>query len=341
MSLSASRSFRAGLFGSGGVKAFVLVAALSFAFSGCSAEDPSDSDSGNTVNNLNNLNNLEPDGGVDQVVDVRPLRVATFNVRRLFDTVCDSGRCGDDDFEDQRSQAEFEFRAQQIADGLAEIDADIVMLQEIENEDGLALINASFEQGPYPVAVLGESGFAASLDVAVLARGELLEWRSYGDRQLTRPDGSTTSFTREFLRVDVLIDGVRHIAFSTHFRSKSNDDAGRRFAEAEAAGEIVAEVASSNPDAVVVLAGDFNDEPGTDSVDALLAAGDLQLLTDIEGYWTFRFGMTEIAIDHVVLGLTDVATPVPGGISVFRGDTVGYAGSDHAAVAADLLVVNP
>lgn len=73
------------------------------------------------------------------------------------------------------------------------------------------------------------------------------------DLVLYRPDGSRTSFSRELLEVHTTVEGeARVIFFSAHFRSKSNDDPGRRLAEARATRVILGDVATANPDALVV-----------------------------------------------------------------------------------------
>ena len=99
--------------------------------------------------------------------------------------------------------------------------------------------------------------------------------RVRADEVLTRPDGSTTTFSRELLEVHVTKAGRAIIFFAAHFRSKSNDDPGRRLAEAQATRRIVDAVAAANPRALVVLGGDLNDTPGSPPLDALTGNGGL------------------------------------------------------------------
>ncbi|MFW5968211.1 MAG: endonuclease/exonuclease/phosphatase family protein, partial [Persicimonas sp.] len=197
------------------------------------------------------------------------LRVASFNTHNLFDTHCDSGDCGPNEFEKTPSQSEYEERITEVAEAIEELDSQIVLLQEIENEDVLEDLADELD-GHYSVAVLGELGWPGSLDVGVLSTGELEETRGYRDeRELERPDGGTDRFTREFLRVDLEIGGRSIIAFTSHFRSKRDDDPERRLAEAREAREIVDEVAHANPDSLVVFGGDLNDRPGSEPLEAL------------------------------------------------------------------------
>src|SRR5690606_35320672 len=66
------------------------------------------------------------DAAVDAPQVEKVLRVATFNVRLLFDTNCDSGNCDTGDFEKVLSQAALAARAEGIASAIRSLDADVV-----------------------------------------------------------------------------------------------------------------------------------------------------------------------------------------------------------------------
>jgi uncharacterized protein len=198
---------------------------------------------------------------IDAISGTR-VRVATFNVRRFFDTVCASGACGFDDYEALASPTYFDQRATQLAGAIRDLDADVISLQEIETQACLdALLSRLGDVMPY--GVLGETDFAASVDVAVLAKtplGDVVRHRA--TNPLTLSDGTTTTFTRELLEVHTrTLGGAPVVLFAAHFKSKSNDEPLRRLAEAQASSRIVGELAFRQPDAVVLLAGDLNDTP--------------------------------------------------------------------------------
>ena len=89
--------------------------------------------------------------------------MATWNVARFFDTTCDSGRCGADAFEEIPSAAQFRVKVATVADAVASLNADIVLLQEVESAACLdALVEAS---GNDPFIVM------PSASVEVVARG--------------------------------------------------------------------------------------------------------------------------------------------------------------------------
>jgi predicted extracellular nuclease len=277
----------------------------------------------------------------DAAPDYPQITVATFNVRLFFDTVCDSWRgCDSDSFENVPTQGEFKAHAEQLAEAVEGLDADVVLLQEIENEDALDELQSALE-GSYPVAVIGETGRGASIDVAVLAQGELVDTLGYREENsLERPDGSRTEFAREFLRVDLDIDGKEVIVFSAHFISKSGeDDPGRRIAEARAARDIVEQVASDHDDALVVFGGDLNDTPDSEPLEALTGDdGFLRVAQEksLEETFTYVYRGNADSIDHLLLAPTSGGAYVGGSVrSVHDRNPAGYGGSDHGALVAD------
>ena len=117
----------------------------------------------------------------DTAADTAPagptIEIATWNTARFFDRVCDSGRCdaGQNDYEELPSAAQFQYKASQLATGITRQDADIMLLQEVESQDCIDALIAALPAGRWPVAVLGEMGQDASVDVAILANGELVD----------------------------------------------------------------------------------------------------------------------------------------------------------------------
>lgn len=266
------------------------------------------------------------------------VRIAAFNVRRFFDTVCDSGTCGGSAYEALPTPEAFSARASQIASAVAFLKAGVVLLSEVESQPCLDALQARLPG--YSTAVLGESGTPASVDVAVLSRFPLREVRRHrAGRVLTRPDGTTTVFSREFLEVGLEVEGAQVVVFATHFRSKVDDDPGRRFAEAEAARDIVTAVALERPGALVVLGGDLNDVPGSPPLEELELDGALRRVSSDrapEEIGTLWYRGERQAIDHLYQAMAASGLYVPGSYRVV-GDTAssGLGGSDHAAVRAD------
>ncbi len=269
------------------------------------------------------------------------VRIAAFNVHRLFDTVCESGTCGGSAYEELPTPEAFTSQAERIAQGIRLLNAGVVLLSEVETQPCLDALQSRLPG--FSSAVLGEIGTTASVDVAVLARFPIREVRQHrASRPLTRPDGSRTVFSREFLEVRLDAQGSELIVFATHFRSKVNDDAGRRFAEADMARTILTEVAAERPGALVVLGGDLNDVPGSPPLEALEQDGALRRVSSdrpASELGTVWYQGKREPIDHLYQATGTAGPYVPGSFRVV-GDTPirGLGGSDHAAVLADFAL---
>lgn len=294
----------------------------------------------------------EPDSAVvqdfaitDAVADSQrvrsDLRALTYNTHLFFDTVCDSGRCMPSDFEQVRTMQAFSAKADAVATALRGLSADVVALQEIENQTALDALSGRLRD-LYPTVVLGETGLPGSIDVAVLGAGSLVLVRTHRSQTLTRPDGSTTSFARELLEVHMMIKGRRVVMFAAHFRSKVSDDPGRRLAEAQAARDIVLKTAAEFPDAVVILGGDLNDTPGSPPLDSMESAPNLLRVAKdrpAASVATYSYNGTEQAIDHLFVARAARVSYVAGSASAQHDSTrFGLAGSDHAALLADFAL---
>lgn len=269
------------------------------------------------------------------------LRALTLNTHLFFDTVCDSGRCGSGDFEQVETAQSFAARADTISSAIRSLSADVVALQEIENQTALSALSSRLKD-LYPTAVLGETGSAGSIDVAVFGRGTLIETRTHRSRVLYRPDGSTTYFSRELLEVHMSIKGRRIVMFAAHFRSKVSDDPGRRLAEAQAAAEIMKKTATEFPGAVVLLGGDLNDTPGSAPIAAMESNPDLIRVANdrpLASVATYSWNGNPEAIDHLFWARSTRSSYVAGSASAQRDSgRFGFAGSDHAALLADFAL---
>lgn len=291
--------------------------------------DAQQADAGQTADDVE----LDSDAPLDDTAGFTGpvIKVATFNVDLLFDTICDSRFCGPNDFEAKPSQAEFDARVAQVAAAIDLMDADIVLLQEFEKQSVLDAVNSALEN-PYPVAELAETGYTASVDTAVLARGELVATQEYTELN----DGFQT-FSRNFLRLDLDIQGERAIVFSAHFKSKNNDQSGRRLAEAQTAYDIITQVAATHDGALVLMGGDLNDTPESAPLLALTEDGKLKRVAegeDILDVFTYVYRQRRQAIDHLLVATTRGGRYVDGSVRSLldSGVTVGYGGSDHNAL---------
>jgi endonuclease/exonuclease/phosphatase family metal-dependent hydrolase len=282
----------------------------------------------------NQGNNAEANNA--EAYDGPRVRIATWNLKLFFDTQCDLGTCGPDEREEQPTQEEFDARVEQIVEGLEAIDADVVVFQEIESE---ACLDALRERvgDRYNVWVMGETRQAASLDTAMIARADDDDAEVITHRQdpFVLESGEQSRFLREFLEVRMEIDGHEVIVFGAHFKSKRDDDPEQRLAEAARAREVALDTADEREEALIVLAGDLNDTPDSDTLDLLLADGLLIRVSEElgEDAWTINSGGNLSLIDHLLL-VRGRGKFIAGSAEVVR-DRNGLGGSDHAALAAD------
>lgn len=272
------------------------------------------------------------DVGPDLDLPKVEVTIATWNVRFFYDDVCDLGTCGPDTREELPSTQEFQARAAEIADAIERIDADVILLQEVETQACLDAVAAQLD-GTWQL-VMGEIRQAGSLDTAVLVRtSQSPRFVKHRQDSFVRDDGETRQFLREFMEVHSKIGDVDVIVLNGHFRSRSRpDDPSQRHAEATRARQIALTVSDDNPDALVVLGGDLNDTPGSPTLDILEADGAMYRIGTELGMdaWTINSSGNLSAIDHLLV-LEDRGAFVPGTARVLR-DVNSLGGSDHAAM---------
>lgn len=175
--------------------------------------------------------------------------------------MCDSKNCGGKNYEPQPSQEEYDAQIADIARSIRTIDADIVLLQEIEKES--SVIDLQNALSIYPAYAFGECGYRASLDVAILTRGTIDAVETYrSGYSYTDPTGKPRPLSRELIRADIDLNGIKISAFTTHLISHRSDPTGaRRRAEAAYTQQVIAEFAAQNPQRFIVFGGDLNDTP--------------------------------------------------------------------------------
>lgn len=95
--------------------------------------------------------------------------------------------------------------------------------------------------------------------------------------QLIDDDGSP-DFTRDILLVTGLIDGENIHVIVNHWSSRregEKETEHKRIASSDKAGEIISSLRADNPDAKIIVIGDFNDDPSNNSIKRLVEGFDL------------------------------------------------------------------
>ena len=182
-----------------------------------------------------------------------------WNVQNLFDSYDDPYH-NDVDW-DGGLQVKAEEEVVAIAKVLADIDADIVALQEIENRGVLESLvkNHLAEQG-YAVSLI-EGNDGRGIDVAVLSKLPIESSTSYRHRVFKNSAGEDAMFSRDILRVIVRLPDDRQLSvYTCHLKSRSGGDVAtlKRQAEAAELRRIVDE--DMAPGGLVIVSGDLNDD---------------------------------------------------------------------------------
>lgn len=205
------------------------------------------------------------------------LTIAAYNIANAFDVF--DNPYTEDESADVKPRQELE----SIAKAIRATDADIVAVSEVENEPVLRSIVDDFlaDQGYEHVTVTpGNDGRGISL--GIVSRFPIRSVTSYRWQELTLPgEVETWRFARDLMHVKLDIHGrdapPLHV-FVVHFKSKrsvpDDENANKwRTAEALRTRQIVEGLLADDPDALAVVAGDFNSNPGDPAIGKLLGPG--------------------------------------------------------------------
>lgn len=161
---------------------------------------------------------------------------------------------------------------------IAAVDADVLALVEVEDRPGLVRFNKSVlapileatGREPYPYVLVVDGNDERGIDVGILSRHPISDISTHVfDMRGTEP-----IFSRDCAEYFVEVPAVagRLIVMVNHFASKGSDPTGmkRRIHQADRVRAIVEDRHTQGFEYIVV-AGDFNDVPGSPSLAKLLA----------------------------------------------------------------------
>jgi endonuclease/exonuclease/phosphatase family metal-dependent hydrolase len=158
---------------------------------------------------------------------------------------------------------------------VSEVDADILLLVEVEDRLTLERFNQQILQGalgrrPYPYNMLVDGNDGRGIDVGILSRHPITSVRPHVfDPDPERPGGHL--FSRDCPEFEIQLNGTPLVLLGNHLKSKSNDDPLLRLAQAKRVAEIYEAARERTPH--VVVAGDLNDHPESEPLEALLDTG--------------------------------------------------------------------
>jgi endonuclease/exonuclease/phosphatase family metal-dependent hydrolase len=256
--------------------------------------------------------------------------VATWNVHDLFDAVDRLLPPGE--LDTVLTPVEVELKLGRIAAVLRRVDADLVLLQEVET---LALVEALAVRGGYPEARLIDGFDPRGIDVALLSRLPVERYASHLGE--LGADGRPL-WSRDCVEGFVTAVGGRVVVVGSHLVSRVTDPGGARRREQASRMRAIADAAGrAEPGALVVVVGDLNDGPASEALAPLLADGrwvDALSELGLGDAWTWIGHGAGARLDYLLLPSAEGWRVV--GASVLDGADVAAA-SDHRPVVVDLL----
>lgn len=277
--------------------------------------------------------------GRDGATEPVALRVVNWNVHDFFDDVADGA-------EAVLQPAEFEAKVAEVGGVLSSLDADVIVLAEVESTRVLdALADGPLAGGGYDTRVLAPTNDPRGIHVAALSRRPFDRVASHGEDRFARWGTSEPlyRYSRDCLEMHLALAPREVALLGVHFKAKSNDDPDKRLAEAEHTRAVAESIRDDAPDAGILVLGDFNDEPDSPPLQAILEGGD-ETYTDAPlaalpagDAWSYDYRGAHELIDHQVADPWLAAGLDPDSVAIPHDAAVSRA-SDHAPVVATWIV---
>lgn len=208
------------------------------------------------------------------------LTFAFYNLENLFDTEDDPFNSGDDEFTpggaNQFTEERLERKMANIARAIRAMNEyrgpDLLGVCEVENRRVLEILTQEYlPNGVYSI-VHAESPDNRGIDVAMLYRAaELTHLRT----TMHRVDLGTGRPTRDIMEATFQRQGKTFTVLVNHWPSRlggEEESEPRRVAAAQTAVRIIDSLRAIDPNADVVMMGDFNDEPHNRAIHDVLDA---------------------------------------------------------------------
>lgn len=266
------------------------------------------------------------------------IRFAEYNVLNLFDADDDPYRA--DEATPVKPRAELEALAKTIRS----LDADVLALEEVENRGYLErFIEVFLSDMGYEHVVVFEGNDRRGIDVALVSRLPIGPVESNRHVSFEGPYGKPIRFARDVL--EVTIEPANAPSFKTWVVHLQSNSQGRdyaepiRVAEARQLRRMLDEELQRDPNARIVLTGDFNDTPESETMKTVIGEGPGKMwsaASDHQGALpdTFNQGRFQSMIDFVLCTPAMAKAYVDGSFHVLPGSPE-TSGSDHNPVVVE------
>lgn len=198
--------------------------------------------------------------------------ISIFNVENLFDDFDDPYR------NDEGTPAKSRDGLEKVAAAIRKVNADVVALQEVESRGFLErFVTVFLPDMGYRHVVHFEGNDNRGIDVALLSRAPIGEVTSRRHLEFVGPDGVTRKFQRDVPAITVMpSDAAAFEIWPVHFKSRgdaADTSEPIRLAEAAETRRLLDARFAANPDARIIVAGDFNDTRESKSMAIVMGSG--------------------------------------------------------------------
>ncbi len=279
------------------------------------------------------------------------ITVVAYNVENLFDTI-NSPNTNDEEFTPQSKKQwntqRYHQKLRNLSYVLSHINThefpELVALEEIENQNVLndLVSQEAIKKANYKI-VHEESPDHRGIDVALLYRSDVFHYISH-EKIPVHFDFDPGFATRDILHVQGKVDGEIWHIFVNHWPSRwggQEKSEPNRLAVAKILRDEVNKVQAKNPEAKIIIMGDFNDTPFNKSIKEVLNAGDdlypqnknelYNLLYDKAslGLGTNAYRGKYTMIDNLIVSYSFLNAKkgyrvAPGGVNVFKNEKITF-----------------
>ena len=264
------------------------------------------------------------------------IRIATFNVRNLFDGVDDPY------YNDETTKAKPRKEIEGIAKTIHTINPDILAMQEVESRGYLQRFNDVFlrDLGYEVIHFAGNDGRGSGL--AMLARVRVGAVTSNRHHRFPDSDGVMRRFSRDCLQVEFLPKSSEPFeVWVTHLKSKRGgpeQTEPQRVAETSEIRRLLEADLAESPKKRIFVLGDFNDTHDSKPIRRLVGTG----VNRLHGFYqnipqdsvTYILPPYQAMIDFIFCTPGAARGYVPGSYRI-ENATLEQSGSDHNPVYAD------
>lgn len=222
---------------------------------------------------------------------IETISIAFWNVENLFDTVNDTLVVDDDRTPTgvyKWTEKRFNKKLRNLASVIQQMDElkkkvpDVLGMCEVENLEVVQRLNQSIKNSPYQI-IHKDSPDRRGIDVCMLYNPDKAFIQNYHYRSLKLyNEDQRRIYTRDQLIVEALISGSKFFFIINHWPSRSGGEQKSkpyRIKAAELNLKLIDSIRKNEPNAAIIVMGDFNDNPDSDSLKRTLRTSNSKHLT--------------------------------------------------------------